>query len=32
MTYCVDLIGETYVDTNPELIESFRPKIKSSLK
>ena len=23
--YCVDLIGGPYIDTNPELIKSFRP-------
>ena len=26
--YCVDLIGGPYIDTNPELIESFRPRNK----
>ena len=24
--YCVDLIGGPYIDTNPEIIKSYRPK------
>ena len=26
--YCIDLIGGPYLETNPEMIQAFRPKKK----
>ena len=26
--YCIDLIGGAYLETNPDIIKSFRPKSK----